>query len=96
LGVIVSHKEEYELQIFNFKGELVKIIKKEFEPIKVTEEDVKLRVRRVPEGRKLVIPKYFPAIHSLITDDEGRVFAYTFEKDGNGKYFNDVFDQEGR
>jgi len=95
-NIIVSHKEEYELQIFNFKGELVKIIKKDSEPIKVTEEDVKLRVRSVPEGRKLVVPKYFPAIHSLITDDEGRIFAHTFEKAGNGKYFNDVFDQEGR
>jgi len=93
---ILSYKEEYELQIFNIKGELVKKIIKEYEPIKVTEEDVKLRVGRVSEGRKLVVPKYFPAIYSLTTDDEGRIFSRTFEKAGNGKYFNDVFDQEGR
>ena len=93
---IVSFKEEYELQIFNLKGELVKIIRQEYEPIKVTEEDVKLSVGKVSKGRKLVVPTYFPAIHSLTTDDEGRIFAHTFEKDGNGKHFIDVFDQEGR
>jgi len=95
-NIIVSYKEEYELQIFNFKGELVKKIIKVYEPIKITEEDVKLSVGRVSEGRKLVVPKYFPAIYSLTTDDEGRIFVHTYEKAGNGKYFNDVFDQEGR
>ena len=93
---IVSFKEEYELQIFNLKGELVKIIRQDYEPIKVTAEDVKLSVGKVSKGRKLVVPTYFPAIHSLTTDDEGRIFAHTFEKDGNGKHFIGVFDQKGR
>ena len=93
---IISYKEGYELQIFNTRGELVKKIKKEYEPIEVTEEDIKLRIRKVPVGKKLDVPKYFPAIYSLTTDDEGRIFVHTYEKSGNGKYFNDVFDKEGR
>ena len=93
---IVSFKEEYELQIFNPKGELVKKIIQEYKPIKVTEEDVKISVGQVSKERKLVVPSYFPAIYSFTTDDEGRIFVHTYEKDGNGKRFIDVFDQEGR
>lgn len=64
--------------------------------VRITDEDVKQRVRRVPEGRKLVVPKYFPAIRSLTTDDEGRIFAGTYEKPAEGTFVNDVFDSAGR
>lgn len=94
-SIIISFEKDYELQIFNAQGELSKKITKEYEPVKITEQDVKLRVRRVPEGRKLVVPKYFPAVHSITTDDKGRIFVHTYEKAGEGKYHNDVFDSEG-
>ena len=93
---IISYKEDYEFQIFNSQGDLVKTIIKEYEPVRITEEDLKQRVKRVPEGRKLVLPKFFPAIHSLTSDDQGRISVHTYEKVGDGKYYNDVFDREGR
>lgn len=95
-SLIISFKESFELQVFNAQGKLVKKITKEHEPVKITEQDVKQRIRRVPEGRKLVVPKYFPAIHSLTADDEGRIFVHTYEKAEEGKFDNDVFDSEGR
>ncbi len=95
-SIIISFEEDYELQVFNAQGELSKKIIKEYEPVKITEEDVKRRVRRVPEGRKLVVPKYFPAVRSITTNDKGRILVYTYEKAGEGKYYNDVFDSEGR
>jgi hypothetical protein len=95
-GIIISFKKDCELQIFNSQGELVKKIIKEHKPVRITEEDVRQRVRRVPEGRKLVVPKFFPAIHSITADDEGRIFVRTYEKAGEGKYYHDVFDSEGR
>jgi hypothetical protein len=95
-SVIISFKEEFELQVFNAQGKLSKKITKEHEPVKITEQDVKQRIRRVPEGRKLVVPKYFPAVHSLTADDEGRIFVHTYEKAEEGKFYNDVFDSEGR
>jgi len=94
--IIISYKADYELQIFNAQGKLTKKITKEHEPVRITEEDKKQRVRRVSEGRKLVVPKYFPAIHSITTDDEGRIFVRTYKKIGERKYYNDVFDSEGR
>ena len=84
--IIISYEADYELQIFNAQGKLTKKITKEYEPVRITEDDVKRRVRRVPEGRKLVVPKYFPAIHSITIDDERRIFVHTYEKAGVGKY----------
>lgn len=96
-GLVVSFKEGYEIEIFDAEGSPVKKILKDNEPVKITAEDVKQRVPRgVPEGRKLVVPKYFPAIDSLTTDDEGRIFVRTYEKAGDGRYIHDVFDAEGR
>jgi hypothetical protein len=40
--------------------------------------------------------KYFPPVHSITTDDEGRIFVGTYEKTEEGKYYYDVFDSEGR
>lgn len=85
-SLVLSHREEYELNVFSIEGKLVRI----------TGEDVKQRVRRVPEGRKLVVPKYFPAIRSLTTDDEGRTFVGAYEKLAEGTFVNDVFDSAGR
>jgi len=95
-SIIISFKKDCELQIFNSQGELVKKIIKEYKPVRITDEDVRQRIRRVPEGRKLVVSKFFPAVHSITADDEGRIFVHTYEKAGEGIYYNDVFDSEGR
>ena len=94
--MIISFEKDYELQIFNGQGELSRKIIKEYKPVKITEENVKLRVRKVPEGRKLMVPEYFPAVHSITADEKGRIFVRTYEKAREGKYYNDVFDPEGR
>jgi WD40 repeat protein len=95
-NIIISYKRDYELQVFNAQGKLTKKITKEYKPVRITKEDVKQRIRRVPEGRKLVVLKFFPAVHSITTDDESRIFVHTYDKAGEGKYYNDVFDSEGR
>jgi len=32
----------------------------------------------------------------MTTDDEGRIFVRTYKKTEEGKYYNDVFDSEGK
>jgi hypothetical protein len=95
-NLIISYKEDYELEIYNSQGEKIREIKKEYNPVIITEEDVKQRIKRVPEGRKLVVPKFFPSFHSITAEDEGRIFVRTYEKAREGKYYCDVFDSEGR
>lgn len=98
--VIIGYSEDYELQIFNSEGKLIKKIKKEHIPVKITQEDIeewKKRTKRIPPGRKLIVPEHHPAFQFLSADDEGRIFVQTYEKtkDGDGYYY-DVFDSEGK
>ncbi len=95
-SLVVSSGDEYELDVFNVEGKLVRKIIRDYDFVRITDEDVKQSVPRVPEGRKLVVPKNFPAIRSLTTDDEGRIFVGTYEKRGKGAFVNDVLDSEGR
>jgi hypothetical protein len=95
-SLVVSSGDEYELDVFSVEGKLVRKITRDFDFVRITDEDVKQSVPRVPEGRKLVVPKNFPAIRSLTTDDEGRIFVGTYEKRGNGIFVNDVIDSAGR
>jgi 6-bladed beta-propeller len=95
-SLVVSSGDEYELDVFNVEGKLVRKIIRDYDFVRITDEDVKQSVPRVPEGRKLVVPKNFPAIRSLTTDDEGRIFVGTYEKRGKGIFVNDVFDSAGR
>ena len=95
-SLVVSSRDEYELDVFNMEGTLVRKIIRDYGYVRITDEDVKQSVPRVPKGRKLVVPKNFPAIRSLPADDEGRIFVGTYEKAGKSLFVNDVFDSAGR
>jgi hypothetical protein len=95
-GLAVSGQAEYVVDIFGPQGNLVKKITRDYDPVKITEEDVKQRVRKIPEGRTLAVPKYFPAISSLTADDEGRLYVRTNEKGPGSTCFHDVFDPDGK
>jgi hypothetical protein len=46
---------------------------------------------------KIEFPKYHLAFNNLTTDDEGRLFLGTYEKNEDGEaYFYDIFDAMGR
>jgi hypothetical protein len=95
-NIVVSSGDDYELDVFDVKGKLARKIIKDCDFVRISDEDVKQRVPRVPEGRKLVVPKNFPAIRSLTTDDEGRIFVGTYENRGKSLLVHDVFDSAGR
>jgi hypothetical protein len=95
-NLVISSGVEYELNVFNVEGKLVRKIIRDYDFVRITDEDVKQRVSKALEGRKLVVPKYFPAIRSLSTDDEGRIFVGTYEKPADGTFVNDVFDSAGK
>jgi hypothetical protein len=95
-SLVISSGEDYELDVFNVEGKLIRKIIRDYDFVKITDEDVKQRVPKLPEGRKLVVPKYFPAVRSLTTDDEGRIFVSTYEKPVESTFINDVFNSSGR
>ena len=95
--VVYSYPDNYEIKIFDKDGDMIKKIMKEYDPVEITEEEIKELTESMPQDMKLSIPKYHSAYRRFITDDEGRIFVMTLERvaDGEGYYY-DVFDSEGK
>lgn len=92
----------YRLQIADDAGRTTRKIIKDYDPVKITDEDkerdIKERFgdRGIPPDIKLVFPDYYPAFWHLSNDDEGRIFVQTFRRTEEGSYYYDVFDSEGK
>ncbi len=94
---------DYEIKVYTPDGTHVKSIQKEYEPQKVTKEDIEEILDRMPNmgafnpREMFEFPKLFPSYQSFILDKAGRIFVRTWEKGKNkGEYIFDVFDAEGR
>jgi hypothetical protein len=102
--LIWGFPERYELHIIDSEGKPVKKIIKEYDPIKITEEEKENLIKErfggyegMPPGLKLSWKKYHNAFIYLSIDDEGRIFVRTYEKIPGGEgYHYDVFDSEGK
>ena len=79
----------YEISVFDFTGNLVRKIKKEFKPVPIP-EDYKTSFMEQFNApifddirSKIYFPNAMPPFHSFFADDEGRLFIY------------DIFNPEG-
>lgn len=92
-------KEGYKIKIFDGSGNLIKRIERDYTPLEVTQREVDERIADyTPERKKnLYIPKHYPPFYWLISDDEGRIYVWTYERtpDWEGFYY-DIFDAEGK
>ncbi len=100
--IYYSNPETYEIKVLNSEGKLVRRIIKDYEPVKVTEEDKEDFFERIPEVAgpvkdRIEFPKVFPPYVNFTLDEEWRLFVRTYEKGKEVKeFFFDVFDAEGR
>jgi hypothetical protein len=107
----VTHRDElvwampskYEINVINSEGKPVKRIIKDFDPIKITGAEKERLIRedkqRLPAGfpsPTYEFPGSLPPIKNMFLDDQDRIFVQTYEKDGRGGLYYDVFDPEGR
>lgn len=95
--IIFGYPANYEIKIFDKEGNLKRKIIKDYDPVEITEEEIKEATENMPPELKVSIPKYHMAYDLFIADDEGRIFVMTHErvKEGEGYYY-DVFDPEGK
>jgi outer membrane protein assembly factor BamB len=92
----------YEISVFDFDGNLVRKIKKEFKPIPVP-EDFKTEFMKQfeaplfePIRDKIYFPDAMPPYHAFFADDKGRLFVMTYEVGYNpGEFMHDIFDPDG-
>jgi len=101
-NIIYGTSKEYEIKFIDQDGKHAKSITKEYNPIKITEEEKKEILDRIPETgglnlkERIEFPKYYPAFQNFTVDEKGRVFVRTFEKGKkDGEYICDIFDPEG-
>jgi hypothetical protein len=96
--------EKYELNVLDSEGKLVKKIVKEYDPIKITEEEKEKSIEERFGSRDNIDPivklswnEHHNAFIYLCIDDEGRIFVRTYERvAGRDDFYYDVFDPEGR
>lgn len=93
---------DYKIKIYTPDGKHIKSIQKEYEPQKITEEDIEEILERIPQMGEVNVrelfefPKTFPPFQSFTLDEDGRIFVRTWQKGKNkDEYIFDVFDSEG-
>jgi len=95
--VICGYPENYEINIFDKKGNLKRKIIKDYDPVEITEEEIKETTEGMPPEIKVSIPKYHSAYEWFTADEGGRIFVMTNERVEEGEgYYYDVFDPEGK
>lgn len=88
----------YEIQVYDLEGNVIRKIRKDYEPVGVTEEYKKSFLEMTPERvrDKFYFPKYMPPFQYLFADDKGYLFVMTYEKGENPyEYIYDIFNPDG-
>ena len=82
---------------FNLEGDLLQKIRKEYQPVEVSDEVIQEKKRQYEEyGMKVWFPKFWLPMCDFFLDDEGRIFVMTFERGENpGEHIFDIFNSEG-
>jgi hypothetical protein len=96
-------RDGYVIRVFDLSGKLVRKIRKEFRPVIPSAEYKASRRRRYEQMgangaeilSKLSFPSHFPPFRFLFTDDEGRLFVMTNEREGDRTYLYDIFTKDG-
>ena len=100
--LIFGYPKTYEISFYDEHLKIAKKIVRAYEPVKVTEEDKKIYMKRmIPPGSSGPVKKPCPSVHaafrSFFLDDHGRLFVQTWERTSDGRQdIHDVYDSEGR
>lgn len=98
--IIANQARGYELWLFDLDGKLVRKVRKEFRPVRVTEE-IKEAIlgsayRQAGSSQSRYFSDPLPPLNQFFTDDEGRIFVMTYEPGPvPGEYLWDIFNADG-
>lgn len=94
-NIVYGYPENYELIIYSPEGDILRKITKDYDPVKIPDEE-RERIKKALPGTKFALPKFYSAFYRITLDDEGRIFVQTWEKIINEEgYYHDVFDLKG-
>jgi len=105
-NIYYGRNRDYEINMYTPEGKLVKSIRKEFQPQKITEEDKEEILGRMDSFANMgpvnfremfEFPKMFPPFQLFTLDENDRIFVRTWEKgQEEDEFVHDIFDHEGR
>ncbi|MBN1271366.1 MAG: 6-bladed beta-propeller [Candidatus Aminicenantes bacterium] len=102
-NIYYTRNLDYEIKIYSPSGKHTESLTKDYDPEKVTEEDIQEMLARIPQTSSinyeeiLEFPKEFPPIQYFFLDDLEHLFVKTWERAGEkDRFYVDVFDVEGR
>jgi hypothetical protein len=96
-NLVYGYSKEYEILFFEAgTHKLFKKVRKDFNPVPVTDEDMKQFKKPDYSAMKFVFAKERPAFLTFFLSDTGHLFVETFEKANNGYFIYDIFDKDGR
>ncbi len=94
--VVCGFSDDYELKVFSSDGKLIRIIRKDYVPVRITQDEIERAKKTLPGPMGLEIPKNHVAYRDLTIDEEGRCYVRSWEKNpGTKEYYLDIFDSEG-
>lgn len=87
----------YEILKYDLEGNLIRKIRKEYQPVPISEDVIKEKKKQFETmGGEVWFPKFWLPMGNFFLDDDGRIFVKTFEKGENpGEYIFDIFNPEG-
>jgi hypothetical protein len=94
--VVCGYPQKYEISFFNMKGEAIRKIIKDYEPVEINKVEIE-RLKKISNTINVIKLKYKSAYQELTVDDKGNIFVMTWERvnDKDGFYY-DIFDSEGK
>jgi hypothetical protein len=103
--IYVGNKESgYEFLVYDFNGNLIKKIRKEYLPVAVPKniKEAVLKMFERPDliqmriDEKVFFPDHMSPYQYFFTDDNGRLFVMTYEKgEGSRDFMYDIFSSSG-
>ncbi len=95
---IGNEQRGYDIWVYDLEGQLLRKIRKESKPAPYPEEfkkQTEVMAARQP-ALNLYARSDTPPFNSFFTDDEGRFYVMTYEREQNtGDYIHDVYDKNG-
>lgn len=95
--IYTGNTEEYEIRMFDFDAKLLRSIKKEYEPVSLSDKDregYEQNLKRYrPELREsFFIPDTFPPFRDIVTLGDKWLFIRSYEEPKEGSSLYDIFD----
>lgn len=99
--IVLGNWQHYKLTVTDKTGRKIREIHKDYNPVKITDEDKERVIKELSEGiplrRRIEFPNNYPAFQGLSCDEQGRIFVRTSERaEDNEGYYYDIFDKEGK